>query len=333
MRVGFFVACGPDGPRTARRARDDGYPPGCRRNDRSVEPGDPAGPRRHLEVRLRRDLRGAVPHPELCLRLGRAGRGALQERSPGLHLQPLRQPHRRHVRGAHAAARRRRGGPRHRHRHGGRHRRPAVLPQGRRPRRGGARPVRLVPLRGGGLVSALRHRLHAGRWPRHRRLAEGRAAQHQGVLLRDAGQSDARSGRYRRRGRDRPRRRRRRGGRQRVRHADAAEAAEARRRRRGLFGHQAHRRPGPLPRRRRAGLRVLRQGPPAQLPEAHRAVAQPVQRLGDAEGPGDAALSGFAPSARPRPGSPTTWPDDPRSSACCSAAAPTIRRRRWPGGR
>ena len=68
-----------------------------------------------------------------------------------------------------------------------------------------------------------------------------------------------------------PRRRRAGRGRQRVRHADAAEAAEARRRRRRLFRHQAHRRPGPLPRRRRAGLAGLREGPPAQLPEAHRA--------------------------------------------------------------
>ena len=66
--------------------------------------------------------------------------------------------------------------------------------------------------------------------------------------------------------RDRPCGRRAGGGRQRVRHAAAAEAAEARRRRRRLFRHQAHRRPGPLPRRRRAGLAGLRQGSPAQLP-------------------------------------------------------------------
>ncbi len=64
----------------------------------------------------------------------------------------------------------------------------------------------------------------------------------------------------------RPRRRR-----QRVRHADAAEAAEARRRRRGLLRHQAHRRPGPVPRRHRAGLAGLREGPPAQLPASTRA--------------------------------------------------------------
>ena len=38
--------------------------------------------------------------------------------------------------------------------------------------------------------------------------------------------------------------------RQRVRDADLAKPAGARRRRRGVFGDQAHRRPGPLPRRR-----------------------------------------------------------------------------------
>ena len=86
----------------------------------------------------------------------------------GLHLQPLRQPDRRHVRGAHAAAGRCRGRACHGHRHGGRHLRAAVLPQGRRPLGGGAGPVRLLPLRGGGPVPALRHRLHAGRWARHR---------------------------------------------------------------------------------------------------------------------------------------------------------------------
>ncbi len=42
------------------------------------------------------------------------------------------------------------------------------------------------------------------------------------------------------------------GGRQRVRHAAAPAADEARRRHRGLFGDQAYRRPGALPRRRRA---------------------------------------------------------------------------------
>ena len=80
--------------------------------------------------------------------------------------------------------------------------------------------------------------------------------------------------------RDRARGRRARGGRQRVCHAPPAETAAAGRRRRRLFRDQAHRRPGPLPRRHRAGLGGLREGSPAQLPEAYRALAQSLQRLG-----------------------------------------------------
>ena len=106
------------------------------------------------------------------------------------------------------------------------------------------------------------------------------AAQHQGVLLRDAGQPDARPGRHRRRVGDRPCGRRAGHRRQRVRHADAAEAAQARRRHRRLFRHQAHRRPGPLPRRRDAVLGEVPQGPPAHLPAPDRPGAEPVQRLG-----------------------------------------------------
>ena len=239
----------------------------------------------------------------------RAGRGALQERGR-LHLQPLRQPDGRHVRGAHAAAGGRAGRARHRHGHGRGHLLAAVLPQGRRPRRGRARAVRLVPLRGGGPVPALRHRLDAGRRPRPRGLAARHAPQHQGGVLRDAGQPDARPRRHRRRLGDRAQGRRAGRGRQRVRHAGAAEAAEARRRRRRLFRHQARRRPGPLPRRHRAGLAGLREGPPAQLPEAHRALAQPLQRLGDAQGPGDAAPARARAMRGAPPRSPTIWPAD-----------------------
>ena len=54
-----------------------------------------------------------------CLRERRAMRGALQGRGSGLHLLALLEPDRRHVRGAHGGARRRRGGARHRDRHGG----------------------------------------------------------------------------------------------------------------------------------------------------------------------------------------------------------------------
>ena len=115
----------------------------------------------------------------------------------------------------------------------------------RRPHRRGARPVRLLPLCGRGPVSALRHRLDARRRPRPRRLEARHAPQHQGGVLRDAGQPDARPRRHRRRLGDRPQGGRAGRGRQRVRHARAAEAAQARRRRRRLLRHQARRRPGP----------------------------------------------------------------------------------------
>ena len=61
---------------------------------------------------------------------------------------------------------------------------------------------------------------------------------------------NARGARHRRGRQDRARGRRDAGGRQRVLHAAVAEPARAGRRLRRLFRHQAHRRPGPLPRRR-----------------------------------------------------------------------------------
>ena len=73
-------------------------------------------------------------------------------------------------------------------------------------RRRRTRAVRLVPLRRGGPVPALRHRLDAGRRPRPRRMAARHAPQHQGGVLRDAGQPDARPRRHRRRVGDRARR-------------------------------------------------------------------------------------------------------------------------------
>ena len=126
--------------------------------------------------------------------------------------------------------------------------------EGRRPHRRRARHVRLVPLHHRDAVPALRHRDDAGRRPRHRRL-EGRDAPNTKMfffetpanptleLVDIAAVSEiAHAKRHARRGR------------QRVRDAAAAEAAAARRRHRHLLGHQAHRRPGPLPRRRRAVL-------------------------------------------------------------------------------
>ena len=219
-----------------------------------LELRDAARARRHPALALRRDLRGAVSHPVLRLRVGRAGGSPLQGRGPGLHLFALLQPDHSHVRGAHAPDRGGGGRPRHRHRHGRRNLGAAVLPQGRRPHRRRAGHVRLVPLRGAGSLSPLRHHLHAGRRPRHGRMGPRRQAQHEGLLLRDAGQPDARPRRHRRRLGDRALSRRHRHRRQRVRHPADAEAAQARRRRRRLLDDQAHRRPGPVPRRRRAVL-------------------------------------------------------------------------------
>ena len=97
-----------------------------------------------------------------------------------------------------------------------------VLRQGRRSHRLGARPVRRLPLCRRDAGPALRHHLDARRRPRSRRLAEGGAAQHQAVLLRDAVQPDAGAGRHRRRLQARQADRRHRRRRQRVRDAAAA---------------------------------------------------------------------------------------------------------------
>ena len=122
--------------------------------------------------------------------------------------------------------------------------------QGRRSRRRLEGDLRLLPLRDRGLPAALRRHLDARRRHRSRRVARRDAAEHQDLLPGDADQSDARSARHRGDRQDRARGRRDAGGRQRVLDAAVAEPARARRRLRGLFGHQAHRRPGPLPRRR-----------------------------------------------------------------------------------
>ena len=84
----------------------------------------------------------------------------------------------------------------------------------------------------------------------------------------------------------------------------------ARRRRGDLLRHQAHRRPGPLPRRHRARPPRLHPRPARDLPQAHRRRAEPVQRLGDAEGPRDPR------PALPRPGGDARrcWPRSSRAT-------------------
>src|SRR3546814_18151465 len=66
-------------------------------------------------------------------------------------------------------------------------------------------------------------------------------------------------------------------GRQRLRDAAAATAARIRRRRRRLFGDQAYRRPGALPRRRDPRHQAVHGGPAEELLPPHRPMPQPVR--------------------------------------------------------
>ena len=241
-----------------------------------------------LALAIRRNVRGDVSDSRLCLRHRGAGRGALQGRRSRLSVFALRQSDRRHVRAAHGGVRRRRGRARHRHRHGRGHHLAGRPAQGRRSRGGVESHVRLLPLRRRGLSAALRRRLDLGRRLQSRRLEKCGAAEHQDVLSRKPDQSGARSHRHRRSGEDRARGRRHLGGRQCVRHAAVPEPARARRRLRRLFGDQAHRRAGALPRRRRARLAEIHHGQDPCADPPDRAVDVAVQRLGAAQEPGDA---------------------------------------------
>ena len=161
--------------------------------------------------------------------------------------------------------------------------------QGRRPCGGGEGDVRLLPLRGGGSAAALRHRVDAGRRPRSRPVAEGDAAEHQDAAswrarpIRRSTCSTSRAIAE-------------------IAHAGGARLIvdnvfatpiwqsplDARRRRRGLFRHQAHRRPGPLPRRHHPVVGSLHRRAHPQFHAPDRPVDVAVQRLGAAEGAGDA---------------------------------------------
>jgi O-succinylhomoserine sulfhydrylase len=93
--------------------------------------------------------------------------------------------------------------------------------------------------------------------------------------------------------------------RQRLRHAALPAPARARRRSRRLFRDQAYRRPGPLPRRADPRLEGLIEGDIQNyLRQTGPSLA--LQRLGDAEGAGDAALR-VAKQARTPRRSPTGW--------------------------
>ena len=238
---------------------------------------------------VRRDVGGAVPHPGLRLRQRRAVRGALQGRGAGLPLFALLQSDGRDVRGAHGRVRRRRGRARDRDRHGGGDDGADRPAQGRRSRGRRQGAVRLVPLRGRGFPAALRRRLDAGRRHRSRPVAQGGAAQHQGVLPREPDQSDARSASTSPRSPrspTRPARRwwsttcsRRRSGRARSRSAPIASSI---RRPSTSTGRAAVSAASSW--RRRNSSRTTST---AAAPD--RPVDVAVQRLGAAEGPGDAA--------------------------------------------
>ena len=197
----------------------------------------------------------------------------------------------------------------------------------------GAGAVRQLPLHRGGPAAALRHHLDLDRRARSRGVGGGGHPQHARLLLREPDQSGAGARGHRRRGEDRQKVRRAHDRGQRVRHAARPAADEARRRHRRLLGDQAYRRPGPLPRRRRARQQGVHRREAAQFPEAHRAVAQPVQRLGHAQRARDAALARGA--ARRVGGADRRfpWPSVPRLRGSTIPAAPIIRSMRSPRGR
>ena len=257
---------------------------------KDLPPRNPPGACRHAALAVRRDVGGAVPHPGLRLRQRRGMRGALLRQDPGLRLFALLQPDHGHVRAAHGRARRRRGRALDRDRHGGGHHRadgPGARRRSRRRRQGA---VRLLPLGDRGMAAALRRRLDAGRRHRPRRLEERGAHEHQGVLPGNADQSDAGGLRHRRDRRDRAQRRRQAGGRQCVRHAALPEPA---------------RRSAPTVVVYSATKHIDGQGRVlggvilgsekfiidnvSPVDAADRAVAVAVQRLGAAQGTGDAA--------------------------------------------
>ena len=218
-------------------------------------PRHPSGARRRDAFAVRGDLGGAVPHPGLSLRHDGGGGGALQRRRAGLHLFALRQSDGRDVRAAHGAVRGRRGGARHRQRHGGGHRGADGPAQGRRPCRRVAGAVRLVSLCRRGAAAAFRRRLDAGRGNRPRRLAAAMRPNTKTAFLESPTNPTLEVVDIAAVADDPPRGRRDAGGRQRLRFADAAASAGARRRLRRLFRDQAHRRPGPHARRRHPRLR------------------------------------------------------------------------------
>ena len=83
---------------------------------------------------------------------------------------------------------------------------------------------------------------------------------------------------------------------------------QVRRGRRGVFLHQAHRRPGPRAGRRGAGRQEVDQGDAAAVHPQHRPSDVAIHRLGAAEGAGDAARCASSRAAAARWRSPNSSP-------------------------
>ena len=245
--------------------------------------------------------------------------------SSALPVFALRQSHRQHVREPAGRARRRRGLPRHLDRHVGGVLLPAGAAQGRRPHRGGAPALRLLPLHRGRPAAQVRHRGRVRRRRRSRSLGEGAVEAGAGRAVRIAVQPDARHRRHQ--GGVRPGAQGRRQGRarQRLRHADAAAAARMGRRHRRPLRHQVHRRPGPHAGRRGAGLQGVHPRQAAADHPQHRPVAQPVQRLGAGQGHGDAGPAHRPPLRQRRAGGRRAGRPSRHRRACSIPAAATIR--------
>jgi hypothetical protein len=174
-------------------------PEGARRRRRKT--GDPAGScmaascARSSARRRRRSSSPRATSTTAPSRPRRASRARTR-----LHLFALRQPDRRHVRGAHAPLlRRRRSRARDRHRHGRGDARADGPGQGRRPRRRGEGAVRLLPLRRRG--RCCRASASPRRWSTAPTSTHGarRCARTPSLLPRKPDQPDAGSDRHRRR--------------------------------------------------------------------------------------------------------------------------------------
>ena len=175
-----------------------------------------------------------------------------------------------------------------------------AVPACRRPRRRAARTLRLVLRHPRRAVAAVGDPVRLRRRARPRAVGEGAVHSRAGGVLRVPVEPDARRRRRRRRVRARPRCRRPGRRRQRVRNTAVAAAVRARRRRRRLLRDQAHRRPGPGARRRDPRPQGLRRGRRPDPDQAHRPVDEPLQRLGAAQGAGDAEAARRPPVRRRR---------------------------------